>query len=62
MTIDELLDRLEDVQPSGTGFVAICPAHDDSAASLSHRGGRGAAAAQLLRRLHAGRDPRPHSG
>lgn len=35
MTIDELLDKLEDVQPSGTGFVAICPAHDDSAASLS---------------------------
>lgn len=35
MTIDELLDRLEGVTPSGNGYVAVCPAHGDSEPSLS---------------------------
>ena len=34
MTLDELLDRLEGVRPAGHGYVAVCPAHDDSEASL----------------------------
>lgn len=34
MTLDELLDKLEDVRPAGNGFVALCPSHDDSAQSL----------------------------
>lgn len=35
MKLDELLDKLEGVQPRGSGFVACCPAHEDSSPSLS---------------------------
>ena len=35
MTLDELLDELEDVRRQGSGYVARCPAHDDRQASLS---------------------------
>lgn len=34
MTLDEMLDKLEGVRPGGTGYVALCPGHDDDAASL----------------------------
>lgn len=34
MTLDELLDKLEDVRPAGRGYVALCPVHDDRAQSL----------------------------
>lgn len=33
--LDRVLSRLEGVQPSGRGFVARCPAHDDRNPSLS---------------------------
>jgi len=35
MTLDEFLDLLEEVRPAGNGYVAICPAHEDSSPSLS---------------------------
>lgn len=35
MTLDDFLDKLENVRPAGAGYVAICPAHEDRAASLS---------------------------
>jgi putative DNA primase/helicase len=35
MQIDEVLSRLEGVRRQGSGYVALCPAHDDSKASLS---------------------------
>lgn len=35
MKIDEVLDKLEGVQSRGTGWVACCPAHEDSSPSLS---------------------------
>lgn len=38
MTLDEFVERLEGASPSGGGFVALCPAHDDSNASLSVHG------------------------
>lgn len=34
MSIDEFLDKLEDVRPVGNGYEAICPAHEDQAPSL----------------------------
>lgn len=34
MTLDEFLDRCEGVRPSGNGYVAVCPAHEDREASL----------------------------
>lgn len=34
MTLEDFLDRLEDVRPGGNGYVACCPAHDDRQASL----------------------------
>ena len=50
MTLQALIDRLEDVHPSGDGFMARCPAHDDRKASLSvtERDGR------ILLHCHAG--------
>ena len=35
MRLDELLERLEGVKRSASGFVARCPAHDDHRQSLS---------------------------
>lgn len=35
MTVDDFLDRLEDVRTAGSGHVGQCPAHEDSNASLS---------------------------
>lgn len=34
LDIESFLDKLEDVHPAGTGYVGICPAHDDRQASL----------------------------
>jgi hypothetical protein len=33
--IDRVLGRLEAVKPSGNGYTALCPAHDDHNNSLS---------------------------
>jgi replicative DNA helicase len=33
--VDELLEKLEGVQPRGSGWIAQCPAHEDSSPSLS---------------------------
>lgn len=50
MTIDQFIERLEGVQASAGGYVALCPAHDDSNASLSiHEGQTG-----VVVRCHAG--------
>lgn len=38
--IDAVLSRLDRVRPSGKGWVAVCPAHDDSSPSLSVSEGR----------------------
>lgn len=35
MTLEELLARLDNVRPGGSGFIARCPAHDDRKPSLS---------------------------
>lgn len=35
MTLDDFLDKLENVRPAGSGYVAVCPAHDDGQNSLS---------------------------
>lgn len=35
MTLDQLLDSLENVRARGGGYMACCPAHDDRTASLS---------------------------
>jgi len=35
ISLDDLLEKLEGVTPSGSGFVALCPAHGDSEPSLS---------------------------
>lgn len=34
-SLNRILSKLEDVQPSGSGYMARCPAHDDSTPSLS---------------------------
>lgn len=34
MTLDDFLDKLDNVRPAGNGFVAICPGHDDNETSL----------------------------
>lgn len=33
--VQKFLSLLENVRPSGIGYVALCPAHDDNRASLS---------------------------
>jgi hypothetical protein len=33
--VEQVLDRLEHVRPGSNGWTALCPAHDDSRASLS---------------------------
>lgn len=54
MRIENFLDRLDGVQPNGTGWMARCPAHDDRKASLSiHEGDDG----RILLRCFAGCEP-----
>src|SRR5437016_5577135 len=50
MTLDQILPLLKDVAPTGTGFKALCPAHDDKNASLSVSQGRDGA---VLVKCHA---------
>lgn len=51
MTTAEILPRFEGVRPSGSGYVALCPAHDDHTPSLSiSTGDRG----DTLLHCHAG--------
>jgi len=35
VTIEKILDRLDNVKPSGKGFMAKCPSHVDKSPSLS---------------------------
>ena len=35
MTLEEVLERFPDAKPSGTGWMARCPAHEDRNPSLS---------------------------
>ena len=50
ITIDELLSRLTSVSKSGSGYTALCPAHDDSSPSLSvSAGSKG-----IILKCHAG--------
>jgi 5S rRNA maturation endonuclease (ribonuclease M5) len=51
MTLDDFLERLENVRPAGNGYVAICPAHDDGENSLSVGEGDNDS---LLIKCHAG--------
>lgn len=51
MTIEPLLERLTKVKRSGSGYVALCPAHDDKEASLSLTE---AADGKVLLNCHAG--------
>lgn len=39
MTIDDFMERLEDVKRGGGGYMARCPAHDDGTRSLSIKEG-----------------------
>lgn len=50
MQLDDFLERLEGVRPAGSGYVAICPAHDDREASL----GVGEGEEGILLTCHAG--------
>ncbi len=51
MTIEDFIGRLEGVQESGSGWVACCPAHEDSNPSMSvTRGANGG----ILVHCHAG--------
>ncbi|MBA3688917.1 MAG: hypothetical protein H0W81_08835 [Chloroflexi bacterium] len=54
MTVPAFLDRLSGVRPSGTGFVALCPAHDDRNPSLSVSEGDDG---RVLANCHAGCSP-----
>lgn len=50
MTLDDFLDRLEQVRSAGGGYVALCPAHEDTSPSLSvSEGDEG-----ILVKCHAG--------
>ena len=51
MTLDDFLDKLEGVRPSGSGYVALCPAHEDGDASLSITEGEDE---RILLNCHAG--------
>jgi putative DNA primase/helicase len=54
MNVEELLERLEHVKPSGAGWIARCPAHEDRTPSLSiNIGERG-----IVMKCHAGCDNR----
>jgi hypothetical protein len=51
--IDELLERFDGVRPSGPGWMALCPAHDDRSPSLSINVGDDG---RILLKCHAGCD------
>jgi hypothetical protein len=51
MTLDDFVARLEGARPSGSGFVARCPGHEDRTASLSVSEGEDG---RLLLHCHAG--------
>ena len=51
MSAEELLSRLQQVRRNGSGWVALCPAHDDRSPSLSVREGDGG---RVLLHCHAG--------
>ena len=51
MTVQDLLGRLEEVKPSGEGWKARCPAHEDTHASLKVSEGK---AGRILLHCHAG--------
>lgn len=51
MTLDEFLERMEGVRTAGNGYVAVCPAHDDTEASLGITEGDDG---RILLRCHAG--------
>lgn len=53
MTLDDFLERVEGVKTAGNGYVAICPGHDDTAASLGITEGDDG---RVLLRCHAGCD------
>lgn len=50
MTLDEFLEQLEQVRPAGNGYVALCPAHEDTSPSL----GVTESDEAILVRCHAG--------
>ena len=59
VTVQEILARLERVSKTPTGWMARCPAHEDSTPEPQRRGHRRRARpAPLLRGLRAGRDRR----
>jgi len=51
MSAEELLSRLQQVRRNGSGWIALCPAHDDRSPSLSVREGDGG---RVLLHCHAG--------
>ena len=53
LIIQDILSRLEGVRPSGDGWTAKCPAHDDKHASLSVGVGQDG---KILLNCHAGCD------
>jgi hypothetical protein len=53
MTLDEFLNRLEGVRTAGSGYVAVCPGHDDVEASLGIAEGDGGV---ILLQCYAGCD------
>jgi hypothetical protein len=53
MTLDDVLTLLPESRPSGDGYIAICPAHDDQVPSLSICTGEDG---RILLHCHAGCD------
>jgi 5S rRNA maturation endonuclease (ribonuclease M5) len=53
MILDDFLDKLEGVRPSGSGYVAVCPAHEDGEPSLGVTEGEDE---RILVTCHAGCD------
>lgn len=55
MTIETLLQQLTNVKPSGAGYTAKCPAHDDNRNSLSIAGDN--ESGKIILHCHAGCEP-----
>ena len=53
MTLDEFLSNLHECKHAGSGYTALCPAHDDSSASLSISEGE---EGRIIIKCHAGCD------
>lgn len=49
LKVEDLLDRLHGVRRSGTGWIALCPVHEDHSPSLAIRAGRTRPAVALCR-------------